>query len=434
MRGRKSYLMTIVIYGCIIYIAFNMLGMGIKKLVSVNAAENIIKSITGDSVLSISYITEKDKNILDKKEPVISMISRLFSIPAYDYSQEKIAVNVAEELQLKYFDTSIYEENTNEGTDSKPKGEENKNTDLNGENNENKETENNNANNNQNNNTENNSTENNGNQGENVTQAVNATGKIRDIKTEELTYEYLMGNFYTVVSSTTLRREDINAQELMNIDMKMKGGNNSPQILIYHTHGHEDFVDSVSGDTSTTIIGVGDYLTKILTEQYGYNVIHITDSFDYVNGVFDRHKAYDYAYEKIAQVLADNPSIEVVIDLHRDGVGENTRLVTDVNGKQTAKIMFFNGISRLNDIGEIGYLYNPYRKENLAFSLQMKVLSEEYYDGFTRRNYIQAYQYNLHMRPKSTLIEVGAQTNTLQEELNAMEPLARILHMTLSGE
>lgn len=434
MRGRKSYLMTIVIYGCIIYIAFNMLGMGIKKLVSVNAAENIIKSITGDSVLSISYITEKDKNILDKKEPVISMISRLFSIPAYDYSQEKIAVNVAEELQLKYFDTSIYEENTNEGADSKPKGEENKNTDLNGENNENKETENNNANNNENNNTENNSTENNGNQGENVTQAVNATGKIRDIKTEELTYEYLMGNFYTVVSSTTLRREDINAQELMNIDMKMKGGNNSPQILIYHTHGHEDFVDSVSGDTSTTIIGVGDYLTKILTEQYGYNVIHITDSFDYVNGVFDRHKAYDYAYEKIAQVLADNPSIEVVIDLHRDGVGENTRLVTDVNGKQTAKIMFFNGISRLNDIGEIGYLYNPYRKENLAFSLQMKVLSEEYYDGFTRRNYIQAYQYNLHMRPKSTLIEVGAQTNTLQEELNAMEPLARILHMTLSGE
>lgn len=434
MRGKKSYLMTIVIYGCIIYIAFNMLGMGIKKLVSVNAAENIIKSITGDSVLSISYIIEKDKNILDKKEPVISLISRLFSIPAYDYSQEKIAVNVAEELQLKYFDTSIYEENTNEGADNKNQDGQDKNTELNGENNENKETENNNQENNENNNTENNSTENNGNQGGNETQAVNATGKLRDIKTEELTYEYLMGNFYTVVSSTTLRREDINAEELMNIDMKLKGGNNAPQILIYHTHGHEDFVDSVSGDTSTTIIGVGDYLTKILTEQYGYNVIHITDSFDYVNGVFDRHKAYDYAYEKIAQVLADNPSVEVVIDLHRDGVGENTHLVTDINGKPTAKIMFFNGISRLNDIGEIGYLYNPYRKENLAFSLQMKVLSEEYYEGFTRRNYIQAYQYNLHMRPKSTLIEAGAQTNTLQEELNAMEPLARILHMTLSGE
>lgn len=413
--------MTIVIYGCIIYISLNMLGMGIKKIVSINAAENIIKSITGNSVLSITYIIEKDKNVLEKKTPVISVISKLFSIPVYNYSQEKIAINVAEELQLKYFDTSIYEENTNEGADKENNNGETENnskedikgTDQNEENTEDK---------------------NNENTEENVTETVNTTGKIRDIKTEELTYEYLMGNFYTVVSSTTLRREDINAEELMNMDMKIKGGNNAPQILIYHTHGHEAFADSVDGDTSTTIIGVGDYLTKLLTEQYGYNVIHITDSFDYVNGVFDRHKAYDYAYEKISQVLADNPSIEVVIDLHRDGVAENTHLVTDINGKPTAKIMFFNGISRLNDIGEIGYLYNPYRKENLAFSLQMKVLAEEYYEGYARRNYIQAYQYNLHMRPKSTLIEAGAQTNTLQEELNAMEPLARILHMTLSGE
>lgn len=434
MRGKKSWLMTIVIYGCIIYISFNMLGMGIKKLVSTNAAENIIKSVTGDSVLSITYIIEKDKNILDGKTPLISVISKLFSMPVYNYSQEKIAVNVAEELQLKYFDTSIYEENTNEGADKDSKnGETDNNSESSNQEMENKNAEDENTDNKseENKNTEN---ENAGNSEENVAETINTTVKIKDIKTEELTYEYLMGNFYTVVSSTTLRREDINAEELMNMDMKIKGGNDAPQILIYHTHGHEAFVDSVEGDTSTTIIGVGDYLTKLLTEQYGYNVIHITDSFDYVNGVFDRHKAYDYAYEKVAQVLADNPSIEVVIDLHRDGVGENTHLVTDINGKPTAKIMFFNGISRLNDIGEIGYLYNPYRKENLAFSLQMKVLAEEYYEGFARRNYIQAYQYNLHMRPKSTLIEAGAQTNTLQEELNAMEPLARILHMTLSGE
>ena len=150
--------------------------------------------------------------------------------------------------------------------------------------------------------------------------------------------------------------------------------------------------------------------------------------------MLDRHKAYDYAYERVAQVLAENPSIEVVIDLHRDGVNDNLHLVTEVNGKQTAKIMFFNGISRLNSIGEIGYLYNPYREQNLAFSLQMKVLAEEYFTGFTRKNYIQAYQYNLHLRPKSMLIEAGAQTNTVQEELNAMEPLAKLLDLELKGE
>ena len=123
-----------------------------------------------------------------------------------------------------------------------------------------------------------------------------------------------------------------------------------------------------------------------------------------------------------------------MIDLHRDGVGENTHLVTEVNGKPTAQIMFFNGISRLNSVGEIGYLYNPYRTENLAMSLRMKLLAEQYYKGFTRRNYIQAYQYNLHMRPKSMLIEAGAQTNSFEEVKNAMEPLADLLDKCLSGE
>jgi stage II sporulation protein P len=335
---------------------------------------------------------------------------------------------VANELEMQYFYTSIYEENTNEGKETFDKSgvtEENDNSDDKNEQ-ESKDKINNNE---QSTNEESNmDIENNTDNTENV----NGIGKIKDIKVEDLTYEYLMENFYTVVSSTTLKKEDINAEELMAIDMKIKSGNSSPQILIYHTHSQEAFADSIEGDTSTTIVGVGDYLTKLLTEQYGYNVIHITDSFDYVNGVFDRHKAYDYAYEKVAQVLADNPSIEVVIDLHRDGVAETTHLVTEIDGKPTAKIMFFNGISRLNDVGEIGYLYNPYRKENLAFSLQMKVLAEEYYEGFARRNYIQAYQYNLHLRPKSTLIEVGAQTNTLEEELNAMNPLAKILDMTLS--
>ena len=64
----------------------------------------------------------------------------------------------------------------------------------------------------------------------------------------------------------------------------------------------------------------------------------------------------------------------------------------------------------------------------------MKLLAEQYYKGFTRRNYIQAYQYNLHMRPKSMLIEAGAQTNSFEEVKNAMEPLADLLDKCLSGE
>ena len=56
------------------------------------------------------------------------------------------------------------------------------------------------------------------------------------------------------------------------------------------------------------------------------------------------------------------------------------------------------------------------------------------YPDFTRKNYIDAYQYNLDLRPRAMLIEAGAQTNTVQEELNAMEPLADILDSVLSGK
>ena len=132
--------------------------------------------------------------------------------------------------------------------------------------------------------------------------------------------------------------------------------------------------------------------------------------------------------------MADNPTIQVVLDIHRDGVGETTHLVTEVNGKQTSQIMFFNGVSRTSAGGDIDYLYNKYKKQNLAMSLQMKLLAEEYFPGFTRRNYVDAYQYNLDLRERSMLIEVGAQTNSLSEAKNAMEPLAALLDRLLRGD
>ena len=143
-----------------------------------------------------------------------------------------------------------------------------------------------------------------------------------------------------------------------------------PQILIFHTHSQETFADSVAGDPTTTIVGVGDYLTELLTQKYGYQVIHDTSVYDYVDGKLDRSKAYTYAEEGIAKILQENPSIEVVIDLHRDGVAETTHLLTEVDGKKMAKIMFFNGLSYSRVNGDIGYLYNPYRDDNLAMSFR----------------------------------------------------------------
>ena len=273
--------------------------------------------------------------------------------------------------------------------------------------------------------------------GENIEETVAGTmekAPVTDIPLEKFQdFDFVMRSFYTVDKTTSITSEQLNAPELVQMDLRMQTGKEQPQILIYHSHSQEEFIDSVQGDPSTTIVGVGEYLTTLLRDTYGYNVIHVTDTFDIVDGKLDRNQAYTFAQERISQILEENPSVEVVIDLHRDGVPEGKRLVTNVNGKETAKIMFFNGLSRTNKNGEISYLPNPYIKENLAFSLQMMLESKKYYPDLARTIYLRGYRYNLHLRPKTLLVECGAQTNTVQEEMNAMEPLADILNKVLTG-
>ena len=253
-------------------------------------------------------------------------------------------------------------------------------------------------------------------------------------KNELADFKNLLSNFYTVTSITELKEDTFDVNSALNEDLTLKGDASNPQILIFHTHSQETFADSTEGDPSTSIVGVGARLAELLSSKYGYNVIHDTSVYDYVNGVLDRSKAYTYAEQGIQSILNQYPTIEVILDIHRDGVNENVRLVTDVDGKPTAKIMFFNGISYTKVNGRIDYLKNPYIQDNLAMSLQMQMLGNTYYPDLLRKIYINGYRYCLHFREKSMLIEVGAQNNTLQEELNAMEPLADMLNRLFTGE
>lgn len=244
---------------------------------------------------------------------------------------------------------------------------------------------------------------------------------------EELSdFDYLFGSFYTLDKTTSITPEDLNAEVLLSKDMTIDKETEGPQILIYHTHSQEGFVDSVPGDNSTTIVGVGEYLAQLLRER-GYEVMHVTSVYDLVDGKLDRNEAYSKAQKEISGILEEYPSIQSVIDLHRDGVAEGTRLVTEIGGKTMARFMFFNGLSRTKKNGPIDYLYNPYIEDNLALTLQLKLMSEQYYPGLARNIYLRSLRYNLHLSDKALLIEVGAQTNTLQEMLNTMEPLSDIL-------
>lgn len=272
-----------------------------------------------------------------------------------------------------------------------------------------------------------------------VTQAVLVSNNIQpapciDLSPQTLAdYNYLMNQFFIVDSQTTTNADQLNAAELLGEDLTIQKDAAKPQILLYHTHSQEAFADSKEGDVEDTIIGVGNYLTELLTKNYGYQVIHVTEAFDMKSGELDRSAAYDYAGTYLETILEENPSIEVVIDLHRDGVPENRHLVTEINGKSTAQIMFYNGLSYTIARGSLDYLPNPYIQDNLAFSFQMEYQAAQYYPDFYRGIYLAGYRYNLHLRPRSVLVEAGAQTNTVQEVKNAMEPFADILNRVLQN-
>ena len=245
-------------------------------------------------------------------------------------------------------------------------------------------------------------------------------------------FEYLVSNFYTVDSVTYINPSELSASELLGKDLRIDPDAGGAKILIYHTHSQETFADS-NGDPSTSIVGIGRYLTELLNEKYKIPTMHHEGVYDLIDGKLDRSEAYEFAKPVVEQILVDNPSIEVVIDLHRDGVADTTHLVTEVNGKPTAQIMFFNGLSRTRANGDLVGMANPYLQENLAFSLQMKIAAETKYPGFARRNYLRGYKYNMDLMPRMLLIEAGAQTNTVEEMRNAMEVLADLLNGVLTG-
>lgn len=248
---------------------------------------------------------------------------------------------------------------------------------------------------------------------------------INRVKLQE--FDYLRQNFYQIDNTTTIGSDQLDVNKLLGKDMRIAADVEGPQILIYHTHSQEGYADSVSGDASTSVVALGDYLEALLEQKYGIEVLHHKGQYD----VPSRDNAYSNALPDLEKILQENPTIEVVIDLHRDGVPETRHFVTEINGKQTAQIMFFNGLSRTTSQGDLEYLANPYIADNLALSFQMQLTAAEYYPGLARKIYLKGYRYNMHLCPKSMLIEVGAQTNTFEEAKNAMEPLADILAKVL---
>ena len=257
-----------------------------------------------------------------------------------------------------------------------------------------------------------------GSESEPVMAAKEVTGTVYTM--EELAdFEFMKKKFFYVHKSTTVYPEQLDASVLLGKDMTLPE-TDEVQLLLFHTHGSEAFADSVKGDESMTVVGIGNYLAELLSTQYGIQVLHNTEVFPYSD-------SYSMAASMLKETLAEHPSIQVTIDLHRDSGGHE---VVDINGKPTAPIMFFNGMCQTPD-GPLEGVSNPYLLDNLAFNFQLKLKAEAYYPGFTLRTFLKAYRYNQHVLPRATLIEVGTEENTFEEARNAMEPLADLLYKVL---
>lgn len=264
----------------------------------------------------------------------------------------------------------------------------------------------------------------------NVVETVNSKVSEKFSLDQLKNYNFLVNNFYIVHPSTKVTKNLFDGEKLLSKDMKIKQKNDKPQILILHTHAHEAFIDSRDGKMEDTVVGVGTELAYILENTYHYNVIHDTTGYDIVNGVLDRSYAYNQALDGMNNILKQHPSIEVIIDLHRDQ--GDTRNVT-IDGKETAQVMLFNGLSRDKE-GPIKRLPNPNLQNNLAFSLQMQLKARDIYPGLFKKNYLKPLRFNMHVLPKYLLVELGTQNNTLQSEKNAMAPFAKVLDSVLQGK
>ena len=213
-------------------------------------------------------------------------------------------------------------------------------------------------------------------------------------------------------------------------------GTSEPQVLIMHTHTTEsyalsdnDYYDinypSRNLDATRNVVRVGDEITKQL-EAAGIGVIHDTTVHDYpsYNGSYDRSK------QTVETILAQYPSIKVVLDIHRDAIETNdgTRYapVANIDGRNAAQIMIISGC----DDGTMDY---PNYLQNLAFASVLEQQIESDYPGLTRPISFKYKYYNQSLTTGSLLIEVGSNSNSLDEAIYSGYLLGKSLAKTLQG-
>ncbi len=249
-------------------------------------------------------------------------------------------------------------------------------------------------------------------------------------------YDEIFRSTYVVDSRAGVESSMFDFEAFESTDLTLQEPTDTePKVLIFHTHGSEKYKDSEGIDEGVYLLGRT--LEQELEEKYGINTVHIEKRYDEVDGQTQILGAYERMEPDVMAMLKKYPSIEVCIDIHRDGLPGDMKQTITVEGEEYAPLMFVNGLSSFNDNGTVeplADLENPNLEDNLAFSYRLKQATNSLYSGLVKDIYINAYRYSLHMKPKSLLLEVGAQNNTVDESVRSTKKFAGILAGVLKGE
>lgn len=253
----------------------------------------------------------------------------------------------------------------------------------------------------------------------------------KEANTEAVSEKNIAENYNITYSNVKIRNqsdydltEDIFAQDDIQLTSTKK-------ILIYHTHTCESYTPSekynytMTGNYRTTdnnynVVRLGEELS-IYLKQKGFEVIHDSSYHDYpsYNGSYER------SLETVEGILNENQDIQIVIDLHRDAVGDGSSYgpTVKINGESVAQLMLVIGTDG-------GGLEHPNWKQNIKTAIKLQSKANDIYPGLFRPMIIRNSRYNQHMAPGAWIIEVGATGNTLEECLLSMQCLANILEET----
>ena len=148
------------------------------------------------------------------------------------------------------------------------------------------------------------------------------------------------------------------------------------------------------------------------------------------NYLSEKGLGYDHSYEAsryfMEQAILENPNLNFFIDLHRDAVKRDSS-TCEINGKSYARYMFVVGLEHEN------YKYNL----ELANRLNDKTNNVEACLSrgvITKQGYGVNGIYNQDFNKNTILIELGGYENTIDEVMNTIEILSKIIKDEIDGK